>query len=331
MENKISVIIPVFNAEKYLSECINSVLEQKFLHEIIIVNDGSKDKSSQICIEYQNNYPQIIKYIEIENHGASYARNIGINLATGDYIVFVDSDDTLAMDTFSNIVTVLKDNKCDIIFWGLTKQYSNCGSIAYLPKQVICNTKESTEKAILYLKHNKENFYYFGFSVNKVYKRSIIELYNIRFRDKLNIGEDEVFAMDYCIHINSIGILNKSFYNYRILNNSLTFKKKNITEYILIAELLLKNKDYWYIKELRSFDTLRAYQFALRGYFENPINLIFTNSKLRQILINTNVDSFEYSHLQYKPLYSKRIIKSTNKIYRFFLLIISHFIVNIKK
>lgn len=330
MGNKISVIIPVYNTEKYLVECINSVLVQDFLHEIILINDGSKDNSSKICEEYRDKYPDIIKYKEINNHGASYARNLGIDLATGDYFIFIDSDDTITNNAFSRIISTLNKLNCDTIFWGLTKQYHNSGSVTYAPKSNYSNIKESTEDVILELKVNKENFYYFGFVCNKLYKRSIIEEYRIRFKDSLNIGEDEIFAMDYCNHIKSIAVLNDSFYKYRILNNSLTFTKKNILEYIMIAESLLANKENWISNELKCFDTIRAYQFALRGYFENSIISILTNKRLCSILLDMKIYSNNFLYIRYKASYTKRILNTKNKIIRFILLLISHFIVNIK-
>lgn len=331
MENKISVIIPVYNAEKYLAECLNSILNQQHLHEIILINDGSKDASSIICNEYQDKYSSVIKYKEIENHGASYARNIGIDLATGDYILFIDSDDTLANDTFLNLIPIIERMPCDIIFWGLTKHYYNGGSVAYSPQPNYSQEKQITDRIILDLKVNRENFYYFGFVCNKLYKRSIIETHKIRFQDALNIGEDELFTMEYCTHINSIYVLNKSLYNYKIHNGSLTFTRKKLFEYITIAEYIFRYKEYWELQELRSFDSIRAFQFALRGYFENSLTSLFTNQRLKHILLNAQTESNNPSYFQYKALYSRHILKSKNKIFRVFLLLTSHIIANLKK
>lgn len=331
MGNKISVIIPVYNTEKYLAQCIDSILNQESLYEIILINDGSKDDSSVVCNKYQNKYPSIIKYKEIENHGASYARNIGIDLATGDYILFVDSDDSLADNTFSTLLTVMETTHCDIILWGLTKDYCNGGSVAYSPQLNSGQEEQTIEKIILDLKVNRENFYYFGFVCNKLYKKAIIEAYNIRFRDKLNIGEDEVFAMEYCTHIHSIYVLDKSLYNYKILNSSLTFKRKKLSEYIMLAEYILQYKECWKSQNLRSFDTIRAFQFAIRGYFENSFISVFTNQRLKHILLETQIESSNPLYFQYKGLFSKYILNTKSRIIRILLLLISHIIVNLKK
>lgn len=331
MGNKISVIIPVYNTEKYLAECIDSILKQESLYEIILINDGSKDNSSVICNKYQNKYPSIIKYKEIENHGASYARNIGIELATGEYILFVDSDDSLTDNTFSSLLSVMETAHYDIILWGLTKHYCNGGSVTYSPRLNSGQETQTIEKIILDLKVNRENFYYFGFVCNKLYKRSIIETYNIRFRDTLNIGEDEVFAMEYCTHIHSMYVLDKSLYNYKILESSLTFRRKKLSEYIMIAEYILQYKELWKLKDLRSFDSIRAFQFAIRGYFENSLLSMFTNRRLKHILLDTQIESNNPLYFQYKGSFSKHILKSKNRIIRVFLLLTSHIIVNLKK
>ena len=91
---KVSVIIPVYNSEKYIEKCINSVLAQTYQnYEIIVINDGSKDNSGKIMEQLQDKYPDKIKYIEQENMGVAKTRNKGIEIATGDYIAFMDNDD----------------------------------------------------------------------------------------------------------------------------------------------------------------------------------------------------------------------------------------------
>ena len=93
---KISVVAPVYNVEDYLSQCIESIMNQSFKgFELILIDDGSIDKSSQILTEYKEQYPNVIKLISQENQGVSVARNIGLEESTGEYLAFVDSDDFL--------------------------------------------------------------------------------------------------------------------------------------------------------------------------------------------------------------------------------------------
>ena len=127
MNISISIIIPVYNVEKYLSECLNSVINQTMpFDEIIIVNDGSTDASSELCHTYKSKVPQI-KLLEQENMGLSAARNVGLEIATGDYIVFLDSDDMVSGDMCETIKSVLKSHgSLDVIYYAsdIIKQIS---------------------------------------------------------------------------------------------------------------------------------------------------------------------------------------------------------------
>lgn len=120
---KISVIIPVYNVEEYLNKCIDSVIDQKYTNlEIILVDDGSSDKSPQICDEYAEKY-DFIKTIHKPNGGAADARNHGIRLATGEYILFIDSDDFIEENSINEISKMIENNDLDIIFLEAQKRF----------------------------------------------------------------------------------------------------------------------------------------------------------------------------------------------------------------
>ena len=99
----------------------------------------------------------------------------------------------------------------------------------------------------------------------------------------------------------------------------------------MIAEYILQYKELWKLKDLRSFDSIRAFQFAIRGYFENSLLSMFTNRRLKHILLDTQIESNNPLYFQYKGSFSKHILKSKNRIIRVFLLLTSHIIVNLKK
>ena len=114
MEKLISIIVPVYNSEKYLEKCISSILNQTYKNiEIIIVDDGSKDKSVEICDNFSKNNKNI-KVFHKKNEGVSIARNYGISKAKGDYILFIDSDDTIAKEMIYSLYNNLVDNDADI-------------------------------------------------------------------------------------------------------------------------------------------------------------------------------------------------------------------------
>lgn len=123
MENtgcKVSVIVPVYNVEKYLRKCVDSILNQSYKNlEIILVDDGSKDSSSDICDEYKAKDDRVIVIHKV-NGGLSDARNAGLDIASGDYITFIDSDDFYARDAIENLLSGASDNKADIVCMGLT-------------------------------------------------------------------------------------------------------------------------------------------------------------------------------------------------------------------
>ena len=116
---KISVIVPVYNVEKYLRKCIESILNQTFREfELILVDDGSTDSSGKICDEYALKDSRI-KVIHKENGGASSARNAGLDVAKGEYIGFVDSDDWIEMDMYGELYRLIKENNTDISVCGI--------------------------------------------------------------------------------------------------------------------------------------------------------------------------------------------------------------------
>ena len=120
---KISIIMPVYNKEKYLKNTIDSILKQEYKNfELIIVDDGSTDKSKYICDEYASKDSRI-KVYHIKNEGVSNARNIGLKYATGDYIQFIDADDTINTNTFSKYIDILNNKLYDVIFSSYNKRF----------------------------------------------------------------------------------------------------------------------------------------------------------------------------------------------------------------
>ena len=121
----ISVIVPVYNVEKYLDKCIQSIVDQTYTNlEIILVDDGSPDNSGAICDEWAEKDNRI-KVIHKANGGLSDARNAGLDIATGEYIAFVDSDDYIELDFYDKLYNVIKATNCDISICNLRKVYEN--------------------------------------------------------------------------------------------------------------------------------------------------------------------------------------------------------------
>ena len=205
---KISVIIPVYNAERYLKKCLDSLLEQTFQdYEVIIVNDGSKDSSGEICEEYKklNNKIQVIHQ---ENQGVSKARNAAIEKALGEWLFFLDADDELFKDSLEILYSHSKD--VDLVV-GECVVYSTEGEIIFTPPKTFVEhlDKNSTLK-LLY----RPYFIYQGYLWNKLYKRSILTDNNIRFNEKISFGEDKLMIVEYMSHCNNSTYTSQPVYKY---------------------------------------------------------------------------------------------------------------------
>ena len=125
MKKKISIIIPVYNVENYLRQCIESILEQEYEEkEIILVDDGSTDNSGSICDEYADKYENVL-VIHKENGGLSDARNVGLAKAAGEYVLFVDSDDFVEENSLSPIVEIVNANPVDVVLLEAQKYYAD--------------------------------------------------------------------------------------------------------------------------------------------------------------------------------------------------------------
>lgn len=229
---KISIIVPVYNVEKYLSRCIDSILAQTFTDfELLLIDDGSKDKSGEICDEYVKKDDRVRAFHK-ENGGASAARNVGLDKATGEYISFIDSDDWIGPDYYKDYFGN-EDFKYDIIFQNYICH--NQDGTMELKELKDCSIKNgSVDEVVFYLL--KE--FKFGWTWIKLFKHSIISKYNIRFEENIPLHEDELFSLQYCRHIKSLCIRNKANYHYYIYSSSLTRSFRDPIKYIQISTLL---------------------------------------------------------------------------------------------
>ena len=199
-----SIIVPVYNSEEYLDKCIQSILKQTYsTFEVILVDDGSKDKSLQICKEYANTDNRV-KVLSFDNAGVSAARNRGIEEARGQYIVFIDSDDIVD----KRLLEKLADSKADLVSIGFDDyDYSSC------PIEKFCFEDEfeikSDSDILSFINRTGSTFVW-----AKRYKKSIIDLYNIRFEESLPFSEDIVFNNEYILHTNSLQYISYVGYHH---------------------------------------------------------------------------------------------------------------------
>lgn len=224
MNGLISIIVPVYNVEKYIERCIDSVINQTYKNlEIILVDDGSNDKSGIICDEYAKKDSRI-KVIHKENSGVSNARNKGLDNATGQYIAFIDSDDWIEPDMYEYMMQKMIENNVDMVRCQLKKIYEDGRTaISYkVSNQIYTNMKEERIGMILEVLNGR---ILPCFSTMLV-KKEIIDRLNLRFDSELIVGEDMLFVIELYSHINSIYWCKKVFYNYYIHDQSTSMQSE---------------------------------------------------------------------------------------------------------
>lgn len=217
-----SIIIPVYNSEKTLSNCIESLLRQtiQMKSEIIMVNDGSTDLSSEICNDYANRHSNI-RVIHQNNQGASAARNRGIEAARGEWISFVDADDIVTEDYIAAFDAVKE--KADVNYF--SSRIVTDGYIGeHLLQDCYYEGNASLEDALIALKLSEDKYEHYGYTWNKFFRASIIRDNKIRFTEELRYREDEIFTNDFMNYAHSVRTMSYIGYNYHYTLNGLSGK-----------------------------------------------------------------------------------------------------------
>lgn len=201
---KISVIVPVYNVEKYLPRCIDSILSQSFTNfELILVDDGSPDNSGRICDKYAAKDSRI-RVIHKKNGGASSARNVGIKNAKGEWITFIDADDYIEQGFFA-IPGELSE---DLLIQNYKKEEGGNITSVEFEKSVIPHRDMQT-----FINENLHQIIFLS-PWAKFFKRSLLQSYNISFLENIKVGEDNLFVLDYLHIVQSIRVLGSSKYVY---------------------------------------------------------------------------------------------------------------------
>lgn len=210
-----SVIVPVYNAERTLHRCVDSLLAQHYpFAQIILINDGSKDSSGVICAEYASHEPNVV-YISKPNGGVSSARNAGLDAAEGEYVTFVDSDDFVCENYFAKLDQILDIHPADYVVFSY-RITDGAGEDECKHTLFHGATKESALPIICEFIYKKT----LNQPWNKVYHRRIIEQYGVQFHRDLSIGEDRLFNIEYAVRCNSIYVSDEVLYVVSTENQS---------------------------------------------------------------------------------------------------------------
>ena len=265
---KISVIVPVYNVSKYLSFCIESIINQTYKNlEIVLINDGSSDDSGKICDKYAKK-DERIKVIHQKNMGVSNTRNLGIKLSSGEYLTFVDSDDVLNYKCIELLISKISENTFVM------------GKISLFEKEILNNNNrdkdfELSDNNLIILAEMR----IINSPCCRLYNTKILKDNNILFDNNLSLGEDLLFNLEYMNYVNRVYILNQNLYYYRRLNNdSLSSKyNKNMKE---IQLLLFDKFTSFFEKKIMNIDQIKMFDSYRFGLFIIILQNEFRNKEL---------------------------------------------------
>ena len=208
----VSVIIPIYNIEKYVGKCLTSIINQKYNNlEIILIDDGSTDGSSDICKEYKS-CDKRIRYYRQDNRGVSSARNKGLDISNGEYILFVDGDDFLEIEAIHMLVSMMQDNRADCVIFEHIVDRENT-SMLKIHQDEIYNKIITKEKAIELTISYKSRFVW-----SKLFKKD--KIVNLRFDETVFRGEDTLFAVEALEYCETIYYTDYAPYHYLQSENS---------------------------------------------------------------------------------------------------------------
>ncbi|MDM5285513.1 glycosyltransferase family 2 protein [Peribacillus frigoritolerans] len=269
MDIKVSIIVPVYNCERYLPNCIESILKQSYTNiELVLVDDGSQDASRVVCEKYEISDSRI-KAIYQQNSGASTARNVGMSLSTGKYLMFVDADDFIESRMVENLVEIAEKEDADIVISGITVDtFSDDKEELVSSKENICFPRtivgnKNIPFSILDLIESEK----INGPCAKLFKMDILKKENIKMPPHLSLQEDLYFNLKFLEHVNILCVTNKSYYHYtKGLKESLTTSyfsnKYEMTNEV--HDLLLE----YYTMRCQDVNTLKRIKFI---YIKNTI------------------------------------------------------------
>lgn len=225
----LSVVIPVYNVEPYLDRCLKSVMEQTYHEvEIILVDDGSTDLSGAICDRYAAT-DQRIKVIHKKNGGLVRARKEGLKNASGEYIAYVDADDWIESDMYTDLMNLMKTSNADVITSGLIRDYDTYCVVQEEKIEAGVYEQDILENRFLTRMISDQTFFCSNISFSlctKVFRKKLLIQCQEAVNDFINVGEDVALLYPFFLEAKKIVVSGKNYYHYCIRNDSILGKKK---------------------------------------------------------------------------------------------------------
>ena len=271
----ISIVIPVYNAEKYLEQCLNSIKNQTYKNfEVILVNDGSIDNSESICKVFVESDTRFRYYLKA-NGGASSARNLGLDNAQGKYITFIDADDWVDENHLEVLINNIKENNSDMAVSSI-KKFDNVSRFKF-------RVYSNQEKYLLnYNKLNREEFLVilprlihasnsYKIAVSKLFKKELLS--DVRFDESIVYGEDLEFFFKIYNNISSISYVDEVTYVYRLHNErtSSKFNQQYVEQVLLIYKKIYEKIEELGLPTIHYYTTIRDFLEFQKDFLENRV------------------------------------------------------------
>lgn len=283
----VSIIVPVYNSKEFLPECLSSILCQHYSDiEVLLIDDGSTDGSGQLCDNYSAEDKRI-RAIHKKNGGVSSARNIGLEKATGEWVMFLDSDDLLTEDAIENLMRDVNDD-IDMSYGGLRKfNEENCNIETVTSEEGVLTAEQCLDHAI---RPSVSVGDWQRYIVNRVFRKSIIDSYKLRFREDIYYKEDGLFLISYIVRSkkNAICIPNIVYLYRQVPDSAMNGLEQSFNPKIFT----LLDAHGAILQELKEIDAPQIKKRELRHLFRNRVWILgkmkkngavnFSNLKLLQ-------------------------------------------------
>ena len=277
---KVSIIVPVYNVEKYLQCCMDSLLNQTLTDiEIILVDDGSPDNCPAMCDEYAKQDLRV-KVIHKKNEGLGYARNSGLEIASGEYIAFVDSDDYVEPNTYQNLYNLAADTKTDVVYFTF-QQFNDQGNTwreLAVRKEKRYHTEAEIRGFMLDMiaapPKAKSDLVIQCSSCCALYSTEVIKRHGLRFKSEREfISEDMMFNLDYLLHSSHVITIPDAYYNYRM--NAVSLSRTVRSDRII--------KNHFFYQNL--LEMLKMNNFGTEGYLRaTRLFIMYSRNSIRQYI-----------------------------------------------
>lgn len=294
-----SIIIPVYNVEKYIDKCIKSILNQSYTNfEVLLINDGSSDNSGVKC-DYYSSIDNRIKTFHKSNKGVSAARNYGLKQASNEWIMFVDSDDWLHPNCLNKCVEILQRQKIDFLQFSFERVKNDSMT---LHKNI-----ETTP----YLKSKDfiQNNLFFKSVWGSVFRKSIINTYHIQFNESMKLGEDQLFLFEYLIKCNTCLKTDDILYSYRYNQNSATQNAK--TEDCINSIIIFQTHPIRNVFEKNTQENIKTFIYTIiknKDYKSSRIYKLIKYEKFNLVRPQRLIDHIFLFTFRYSKIIAIRLL-----------------------